>query len=123
MAVGISAHRDVHRRREYLVSFFAPSGDVVSLPHTPPTLVVPPSWIAADQVSARLVAAYVAEHPAAALAVLVESSFVLGDDILFTDNPPLGERLPLADASAVCPSLLLTPPVSRPPSFSPGGDV
>ena len=117
MAVGISAHRDVHRRREYLVSFFAPSGDVVSVPHTPPTLVIPPSWLAADQVSARLVAAYMDEHPAAALPVLVDSSFMLGDDLLFADNPLL------AGASAVCPSLLLTPLVSRPPSFSPGGDV
>jgi hypothetical protein len=53
MAVGIDLHRDSSAGREYRVTWFQPSGDLVSAPQ----------WLPADKVSARHVAAYLDEHP------------------------------------------------------------
>ena len=53
MAVGIDAHRDSRSGREYRVTWYQPSGDIISAPQ----------WLPMDKVSARHVAAYLDEHP------------------------------------------------------------
>ena len=53
MAVGIDSHRDTRAGREYRVTWYQPSGDLVSAPQ----------WLPMDKVSARHVAAYLDEHP------------------------------------------------------------
>ena len=53
MAVGIDAHRDSPSGREYRVTWFQPSGDIIS----------EPQWLPMAKVSARHVAAYLDAHP------------------------------------------------------------
>ena len=53
LAVGISDHRDTAAGREYRVTWYQPSGDLVSAPQ----------WLPMSKVSARHVAAYLDEHP------------------------------------------------------------